>query len=133
MGGFGSGRWDRTITRTSTEGLPRLDVRGLARVGGLACGARAKIIWEGSGSISTEVPENDPSTIMLNFRARTHNGTWINFREQVPLVWTGCAFGGSRVWFACPNCRTRRAILYGLQGRFRCRECHWLAYASTRR
>jgi hypothetical protein len=133
MGGFGSGRWDGTITRTSTEGLPRLDVRGLSRAGGLQRGARSRIVWKGGASISTEVPDANPSTVVLEFHMRARYGTWIKMCDRIPLVWTDCALGGSRVWFSCPGCRTRRAILYGVQGSFRCRECHRLAYASTRR
>ena len=50
-------------------------------------------------------------------------------------VWldrTGCHFGGERVWFLRPGCWSRRAVLYGVAGRFRCRACHGIAYSSTR-
>jgi hypothetical protein len=132
MGGYGSGRWDGTITRTSTEGLPRLDVRDLARAGGLQRGTRATIAWGPLASVTTEVADDDPTVLTLMFRLRTGRGPWRTVQEQLALMWTACTFGGRRVWFACPGCRSRRAVLYAVAGRFRCCACHRLAYASTR-
>jgi hypothetical protein len=133
MGGYGSSRWEGTLTRTSTEGLLRLDVRALARAGGLRGGVRANVVWECGASVATEVPRDDPSTMLLRFHTRVRTGAWTAITEPVSLAWTRCAFGGRRVWFTCPGCRTRRAVLYAVAGRFRCRACHRLAYASTRR
>lgn len=51
----------------------------------------------------------------------------------VRLAWTGCGFGGRRVWWRCPavGCGRRVALLHG--GRvFACRQCNRLAYRSQR-
>lgn len=133
MGGTGSSRWKSTITRTSTKGLLRLDVRALARAGGVLPGAVATIAWGPMASVATEIAHDDPSAVTLLFRIRTLHAGWRMIRERVPLVWTPCTFGGSRVWFACPGCGERTAVLYALGGAFRCRACHRLAYASTRK
>jgi len=53
-----------------------------------------------------------------------------NVSQRVALNWTACNFGGRRVWFLCPHCSRRCAILYGVNnnGRFSCRRCVNLAY-----
>lgn len=50
----------------------------------------------------------------------------------VEIEQTRCRFGGWRPWFRCPRCQSRRAVLYGVadDGRFGCRGCMWLVYAS---
>jgi hypothetical protein len=56
----------------------------------------------------------------------------IDLDYQVSIVRTPCHYGGSRPWFRCPRCGCRRAVLYGVasDGRFGCRHCMRLAYAS---
>jgi hypothetical protein len=60
------------------------------------------------------------------------NGDCHMVRERVGLDQTRCTLGGSRPWFVCPGCGTRRAVLFCIGGVFRCRVCHDLAYRSTR-
>jgi hypothetical protein len=128
MGGYGSSRWDGTLTRTSTESLLRLDVRTIARAGGLRCGVQTRVVWTCGASVATEVPRDDPSTMLLRFYTRVRTGAWTAITEPVFLAWTRCAFSGRRVWFACPGCRTRRPALYAVRGAFRCRACPRLAH-----
>lgn len=51
---------------------------------------------------------------------------------SVSIERTPCRYGGTRLWFRCPRCHARRAVLYGTasDGRFGCRCCMRLAYAS---
>ena len=49
----------------------------------------------------------------------------------MPLVRTAQPFGGERLWFACPGCGRRCAVLYGAR-RFRCRLCIGVPYGSQR-
>lgn len=56
---------------------------------------------------------------------------WTNGRGDVVGA-TPCTYGGERLWLTCPSCHSRRRVLYSVVGRFRCRQCHDLAYASTR-
>ncbi len=37
-----------------------------------------------------------------------------------------------RIWFLCPHCSKRVAVLYGVGKFFYCRKCHGLTYASQR-
>ena len=48
---------------------------------------------------------------------------------KVKLIWTPCNFGGWRVWFVCPKCNKKVAILYSPYG-LACRQCYDLKYAS---
>ena len=57
---------------------------------------------------------------------------WSPRKEHIRLDSTPCNYGGERTWFLCPHCRNRRAVLFSAGGVFACRQCHDLAYASTR-
>jgi hypothetical protein len=50
--------------------------------------------------------------------------------QRVPIQRTACQFGGTRPWFSCPCCGRRVATLFLLGGRFACRQCQRLTYAS---
>jgi hypothetical protein len=52
-------------------------------------------------------------------------------RTVIALERTQCNFGGTRVWFQCPNarCGRRAAVLY-LAGEIKCRKCAQLRYES---
>ena len=132
MGGSGSTRWGMTVTRLTTNGLQLLDVRALARADALRPGTVSTVTW-GSRSITVAVPANAPQLMELSYhhilRGRRTAG---KMRESVSLSRTACMFGGARVWFRCPGCDGLCAILYELNGRFRCRACHHLAYETTR-
>lgn len=133
MGGFGSSRWDNTVTRVTTDGLLRLDIRALTRDGCLRPGASATVTWNMGASIATEVPLDDPDHIRLGYSIYTGSGDWHYVDEQISMVSTPCTFGGTRRWFSCPGCGVRCAVLYALYGLFRCRSCHDIAYSSTRK
>lgn len=53
-------------------------------------------------------------------------------RQSIELDWVGCNYGGRRTYLLCPGegCQQRCAALYLVAGRFRCRRCHGLLYAS---
>lgn len=51
-------------------------------------------------------------------------------RQHVPILATGCTYGGRRYWFGCPRCGRRVAILYLRNRGFACRHCNRIAYAS---
>ena len=132
LGGYGSSRWGTTVTRVSTEGLLQLDVRALAREGSLRSGTSATVTWSDGASITAEVPPEHPGTVTMECSVGSGNGLWLSIREDVALVMTSCTLGGTMVWFRCPGCSSRCAILYALEGLFQCRRCHRLTYASTR-
>ncbi len=131
MGGPYSSRWGMTVTRFTTEGLPRLDVRVLAREGMLRHGT-SMVTWGNGATITLSIPTEAANEMHLAYDVQTYRGRVIPIQERMRLTRTPCTFGGTRVWFACPGCGARCAVLYALGGRFQCRQCHHLAYKSTR-
>jgi len=136
VGGYFSTRWARERTRQDTDPRLSLDIRWLRRIGALAPGALAFPSWtcrgEPSGSIVTMMnAAGDTLTLAYTVTDRV-TGAKESIRDPIALESTPCHYGGERVWFCCPGCGSRRAVLFSVGGRFRCRACHDLAYTSTR-
>jgi hypothetical protein len=137
MGGYFSTRWGAEHVRQDTDPLLKLDVRWLHRIGALRPGAIATPAWtrarDGapSGSIVT-IRDRDRPVLTFDYRTRRPGEGWQPVRETVWLDTTACNYGGDRPWFLCPGCQSRRAVLFSVGVRFRCRVCHDLAYTSTR-
>jgi len=66
-----------------------------------------------------------PGHAVLNY---SHNGQAVS--DDVRVVQTACNYGGTRPWFQCPRCTKRVAVLYLRSGRFMCRHCGGVVYAS---
>jgi hypothetical protein len=120
---YGAGRPGWHI---KAEHCLRLDVRKLARSKVLGGGAFA---WrwtnsdgEESGSITIS---SFPDRLHLSF---TQNGK--PGGHEVGIVRTACNFGGTRPWLLCAPCGVRVAVLYLRGGRFICRHCARVVYAS---
>ena len=132
MGGFGSGRYYRGITRTTCEETRRIDIRYLHKHGLLNPNRTGSLSWnidgEPSGNISYTMYEN---TMILNFRwQRYGDEDWQSVVQTIWLDRTPCNYGGTRKWFLCPHCNKRVAILYQVNTLFLCRRCYQLPYAS---
>jgi len=111
-----------------------LDVRELAREGVLpAVGSTFTLSWSARGrdrgSLGIEVGDG---CLALWYEVTPQRGEPYQVADLLRLAYTAPNYGGQRPWFLCPKCRRRRAILYLSRGRFRCRRCHGLTYASTR-
>lgn len=136
MGGYFSTRWNYERTRQDTSSLLFLDVAKMRTMGALEPGAFAWQEWtngrgEVIGSIQTCM-NAARDTLTLIYSVREDEGEWKPIREAITLEATSCNYGGKRLWLTCPGCHSRRRVLYSLGGRFRCRQCHDLAYTSTR-
>lgn len=132
MGGIGSGTWYRWDTKTTTEEVHRVDIRYMRKRGLLKClGSSGILSWsqggEKTGSIRFRLELN---SLILMYKYRYHGEEWIEVEELVRLDRTPCNFGGERLWFLCPHCGKRVAVLYGARARFLCRHCHGLSYSS---
>jgi hypothetical protein len=67
--------------------------------------------------------------LVLIYRNRQNGGQWEQIKDEIFFTWTPCNYGSNRVWFLCPGCNQRVAIIYG--GKYyRCRHCHNLTYSS---
>ncbi len=103
----------------------RLDVRKMARDGVLTTGATITWRWS-SGLLATMAVQE--TAIALDYLFEFIQGER-RVHSHVRLERTPCQFGGSRVWFACPRCHRRVAILY-LWGYPACRTCCRMGYPS---
>jgi hypothetical protein len=70
--------------------------------------------------------------IILYYRFRENGGEWEAVVQELSFDWTSCHYGGHRVWFRCPQCARRIAILYGAGRYFLCRHCYNLTYSCQR-
>lgn len=124
----GGMRWGagRPGWRLIGEHCRRIDVREWHRRGTLCDGYIGGWRWrvgdEPAGSIGYRV---SASRVTLDYAI---NG--VATIEHIELDRTACNYGGSRPWFRCPRCICRVALLYMRGGRFACRHCQQVAYAS---
>jgi hypothetical protein len=125
---FGAGR---PGYRARAESLQRVDIRIWHRGGYLAAGRCFSWCWnrggEPAGSIGVRAHGRDALTLeyMVGNEGARHDGS-----QSIRLAHTPCGFGGSRPWFLCPVCQRRSGVLFLRGGRFACRVCQRVAYAS---
>ena len=127
MGGIGSGTsWTR-IRKATTEDYHRVDIRKWHRNGLLLPGTQFvhqwTLNWRVIGEMKVHAGADD---VTFSYRRQE-----VDHCHRVQLSRTPCPFGGSRVWFFCPDCRRRSAVLYG-GPRFICVRCRRVAYPSQR-
>jgi hypothetical protein len=129
----GGARWGagRPGTKAIGEQLQRVDVRLWARRGDLSKLGHFVWTWrrgeERAGSVSVWV--NPLHSVTLEY-VLTVNGIQQKVSNSIGLDYVPCRFGGARPWFTCPCCARRVALLYLHRGRFACRHCQRVAYAS---
>lgn len=122
---YGAGRpgW-----HVKAEHCRNIDARRWTREGILQAGRSGGWAWtdpdtgKQTASIGYSVAA-DAVTLIYSM-----NGT--PTRQHVPILATGCNFGGQRHWFGCPGCGKRVAVLYLRNRGFACRKCNRIAYAS---
>jgi len=131
MGGIGSGNWYRWDKRTTTEEVHSVDIRYMKKQGLLKCNSAGTLSWsrgdEQTGWIRYQVYG---SYLRLIYRSRSHGEEWQNMDERIYFQRTPCHYGGERLWFSCPQCHKRIAVIYGHGSRFLCRHCYDLPYTS---
>ena len=127
MGGFGSGRRPTRNNGTVSD-MRRLDVRKMKREGCLEPGASGRWGWSRNGETVASVCYHTlPDALRLVYSVSERSKGPESMDYRVGLEWTPCNYGGSRVWFRCPSCHRRVAVIYGGKV-FACRHCHRLAY-----
>ena len=129
MGGIGSGRCPSFPT--TLDDLRAVDLRYLRRHGMLEPGRCGTLRWSRAGRETGSIGLRcSGDAVFLSYRVTSWRGTEAeDVEERVPLVRTAQPFGGERVWFTCPGCSRRCAVLYGGR-RFRCRLCVGVPYGS---
>lgn len=118
---YGAGRpgW-----RIKAEDCVKIDVRGRHRWGGFEPGDYGTMHLRKGKTVRYRV-DDDAGALTL-----THDLAGSPMEQRVPLQRTALHYGGSRLWFTCPRCPRRVAILFlGADG-FGCRQCSMVAYSS---
>lgn len=131
MGGYNSGRHGG---RDCTDEMRALDIRKIRRAGLLVPGRAFSWQWSRNGEVFATInATSEPDGVVLDYRAREHQGEWVPMKYSVSVTWTECNYGGQRAWWLCPalRCGRRVAVLFGGKV-FACRHCHHLAYRSQR-
>lgn len=112
--------------RLKTSSCLRLDVRHLAREKSLG---RSYVVWSwssgGAQASTIGIRGQGRESVRLEF--------WRDGRDceqTIRLGYTPCPLGGERVWFSCPGCGGRCAVVYLRGTRFACRKCQRLSYPS---
>jgi len=131
VGGVGSGRLPSLDTRLTVEDCQPLDIRWLDRENLLNAG-RSTVSWlKGDRIVGSIVIEGSARSATLYFRTRYRSDKdWVEQQQRVTFAWTDCSLGGRRIWWQCPVCDRRIAILYILRDTFECRKCLGLQYPS---
>lgn len=105
----------------------QIDVRELARREMLAGGS---FTWRWTNTRTGELVgaisiTTWPGEARLHY---LHDGQPVS--DRVEIAPSACHYGGTRPWFLCPRCSRRVAVLFLRSGRFKCRHCSQVAYAS---
>lgn len=127
MGGWGSGRQYHINPKLLTEDAAPLDIRKLKSKNLLIPGSKITATWSTDGivhaSIGAVVYED---CMILKY---TYNKTE-KVNQNIYFTYTPCNFGGKRVWYCCPVCGRRCAIIYSSEINFACRICCDLTYKT---
>jgi len=130
MMGTGGSRYGagRPAWHVKAEHCRRIDVRRWHREGVLQEGQWGSWVWTDS--------ETGERTASIGYRADRgamqldYSIDGVPSSQRISLDRTGCNYGGSRPWFICPIRGERVAVLFLRAGRFACRHCQRLVYAS---
>jgi len=132
MGGIGSGRRNQGGKRTGDSSRP-LDIRKLQRAGVLTRGSWFEWQWTVAGNHVADIQVRVKTKgVVLFYQGRNSDGEWQKVALRVNWDRTPCAYGGTRLWWLCPNCGRRVAILYNPRTHYACRHCHKLVYECQR-
>jgi len=125
-------RWGKD----TTEQYHSVDIREAHFKRMLRCGGQVTIRWTRWEDKLTGVlvAERNGDSILLRYAydPRLSDEWIISRKSRILLTSTRCNYGGRRLWFVCPGCGGRVAVLYGGRGLFACRRCYGLVYGSQR-
>src|SRR5690242_18304542 len=122
----------RSGSKGKVEHHLSIDVRRLSRLGLLEVGRVFDWIWgEGGAAGRVWISVTDEDELAFTYRIGDgRSGSSVAAQCDVGLSRTACHYGGERVWFHCPRCDRRVAILHYAGPEFLCRICLSLTYAS---
>jgi hypothetical protein len=119
----------RVRCRPKVERYLALDIRRLHDYGLLKPSTEGSVLLKSADGrqIATASFLIAPSKLRVQLE-----GVRCSVPSELCIERTACPFGGTRPWFRCRRCNSRRAILYGLDedNSFSCRRCMGLVYSS---
>jgi hypothetical protein len=131
MGGQGSGSYYRWGKKTTTFEIKRIDIRYMTKHGLLKPNYQGQLKWTSRGKPSGDIRYSCyTDSLKLDYRYMVNGGDWQPVVQCITFDRTSCNYGGYRLWFLCPRCSKRVAILYGAEKLFLCRHCYQIPYAS---
>lgn len=114
MGGRGSGGHCRWNAKSTTESQHCIDIRRLKKWGSLEPGRVGTLSWSSNGDKTASVGyRTEKDRMILNYRHRPQGGERETVEQTVLFNRTPYNYGGWRMWFICPGCMKRVAVLYG--------------------
>jgi hypothetical protein len=100
--------WNKKGTADSYK---QIDVRYMQREGFLTEGRKSYLTWTTTrtgqvvGRVNYEVRQD---SLCISYNARKDSSeAWRPYEYHVPLTYTACNYGGSRIWAKCPHCHKR--------------------------
>lgn len=125
---YGAGRPGYRIKAEHTN---RVEIGRWQREGRLRAGNAFSWTWNRGGEPcgSIGVVMVDEHALRLAYSISSGE-TRRDASQFVRIVRTPCPFGSARPWFSCPVCTRRVGVLFLRSGRFACRHCQRVAYAS---
>jgi hypothetical protein len=133
----GGQRWGagRPGWKVKAEDCRSIDVRRWHRDGILRPGGAGEWAWwNGAGRTVASVAYSvtaDAVALRFAFGGHAADSGGRVTTQAVPILRTPCNCGGDRLWFACPHCTRRVAVLYLRPATgFACRNCAQVAYTS---
>ena len=125
MGGWGSGRPSGNGKRKAEDALP-VDIRKWNRQGLIYPGSRITSSWSVGGRVYNTIGAVAlADRLILQYKYRGES-----IEQDIRFTWTRCNFGGKRIWFLCPCCSRRCAVVYTYEKYFACRLCSNIAYQT---
>ena len=126
-GGSRSGA-GRPAMHVKSEHCRRIDVRRWHREGQLRAGRAGTWQWtdaETGERLASIGYRSDGGSVTLSYSIDGRP-----LAQTLRLTHSACNFGGARPWFICPIRGERVAVLFLRAGRFACRHCQRISYAS---
>jgi hypothetical protein len=129
MGGLGSGIYARIRAgKRIVESTLSLNILWLKRKGLLIPGLNITLSWSRGDIIITNIE----TTVYENYLLLIYTFKKTkDVKQKIYFDWTPCYYGSERVWFRCPFCDRRCAIIYFHEKYFACRICCNLTYKTS--
>ena len=121
------------MAKATTEDYRSIDIRRWERKGLLLPECKWNWSWRNDDGkeVSKINVETQLSRVVLRYSAVGPGGEWDPIEDPISLDRT-YILGRQRLWFLCPSCDKRVAILYLKKYYFRCRRCLGLVYQSQK-